>query len=192
MTSFGQKAERQFEGELHFSSVVELLSLVVTKSQKSLHAAYQSHHEELSVSLTGFYDKLVGMELPVIRALVRDTAQRMRAVAQQLEPDRQSLLAGYELRVLDGSHLAAGEHRIKETFRLRGGPLPGHSLVILDPTRGFVVDKQSTLRPSKSGQPADWRPSICCSRCDLLRDRYILLAVRPIRPVPEWRRSPVT
>lgn len=137
---FRAKAERQYEGELLFSSVVELLSLVVTKSQKSLHAAYQAHHEELSVSLTAFYDKLVGMELPVIRALVRDTAQRMRAVAQQLEPDRQSLLAGYELRVLDGSHLAASEHRIKETRRLRGGPLPGHSLVILDPTRGLVVD----------------------------------------------------
>jgi hypothetical protein len=137
---FRAKAERQYEGELLFSSVVELLSLVVTKSQKSLHAAYQAHHEELSVSLTAFYDKLVGMELPVIRALVRDTAERMRAVAQQLEPDRQSLLAGYELRVLDGSHLAASEHRIKETRRLRGGPLPGHSLVILDPTRGLVVD----------------------------------------------------
>src|SRR5277367_5615335 len=64
----------------------------------------------------------------------------MRAVAQRLEPDRQSLLAGYELRVLDGSHLAASEHRIKETRRLRGAPLPGHSLVILDPTRGLVLD----------------------------------------------------
>jgi hypothetical protein len=137
---FRAKAERQYEGELLFSSVVELLSLVVTKSQKSLHAAYQAHHEELSVSLTAFYDKLAGMELPVIRALVRDTAERMRAVAQRLEPDRQSLAAGYELRVLDGSHLAASEHRIKETRRLRGGPLPGHSLVILDPTRGLVVD----------------------------------------------------
>jgi hypothetical protein len=137
---FRETSQRQYEGELLFSSVVELLSLVVTKSQKSLHAAYQRHHEELSVSLTAIYDKLAGTELAVIRALVRDTAERMRAVAQQLEPDRPSLLAGYDLRVLDGSHLAASEHRIKETRRLRGAPLPGHSLVILDPTRGLVLD----------------------------------------------------
>jgi hypothetical protein len=36
--------------------------------------------------------------------------------------------------------LAASEHRIKETRRLRGAPLPGHSLVVLDPTRGLVLD----------------------------------------------------
>ena len=89
---FRETSQRQYEGELLFSSVVELLSLVVTKSQKSLHAAYQRHHEELSVSLTAIYDKLAGTELAVIRALVRDTAERMRAVAQQLEPDRPSLV----------------------------------------------------------------------------------------------------
>src|SRR5665213_2914428 len=59
---FRERAERQYEGELLFSSVVDLLSLVVTKTQKSLHAAYQARHEELSVSLTAVYDKLAGME----------------------------------------------------------------------------------------------------------------------------------
>lgn len=137
---FHEHAERQYEGELLFSSVIELLSLVVTKTQKSLHAAYQTHQDELAVSLTAFYDKLAGMELPVIRALVSETAQRMRLVAEQLEPRRPSSIAGYEVRVLDGSHLAATERRIKETRSQRGAPLPGHSLVILDPTRGLILD----------------------------------------------------
>jgi hypothetical protein len=79
---FHEHAERQYEGELLFSSVIELLSLVVTETQKSLHAAYQTHQDELAVSLTAFYDKLAGMELPVIRALVSETAQRMRLVAE--------------------------------------------------------------------------------------------------------------
>ena len=112
----------------------------MTKTQKSLHAAYQTHQDELAVSLTAFYDKLAGMELPVIRALVRETAQRMRLVAEQLEPHRPSSIAGYDVRVLDGSHLAATDRRIKETRTQRGAPLPGHSLVILDPTRGLILD----------------------------------------------------
>ena len=50
------------------------------------------------------------------------------------------LLTGYEVRIVDGSHLASTEHRIEETRVLRGGPLPGHALVILDPERGLIVD----------------------------------------------------
>jgi hypothetical protein len=50
---FRDACGRQREGELLFSSVVELLSLVVTKTQKSLHAAYQSHRDELGVSVHG-------------------------------------------------------------------------------------------------------------------------------------------
>jgi hypothetical protein len=39
-TIFRETAVRQREGELLFSSVVELLQLVVTKSHKSMNAAY--------------------------------------------------------------------------------------------------------------------------------------------------------
>jgi len=137
---FREHSQRQFENELLFSSVVELLSLVVTKSHKSLHAAYRVHHAELNVSLTAFYDKLAGMELPVIRALVKETAGRMQRLAEQLEPQRPSLIAGYKVRIVDGSHLAASHRRIKETRNQRGAPLPGHSLVILDPARQLILD----------------------------------------------------
>jgi IS4 transposase len=136
---FRDTASRQREGKLLFSAVVELLSLVVTKSHPSLHAAYQMHHDELGVSVHAIYDKLQGVELPVTRELVRRTAERMRQVAQALEPARESL-SGYDRRIIDGSHLASTEHRIGPTRRLKGGPLPGQALVVLDPQRGLIMD----------------------------------------------------
>jgi IS4 transposase len=137
---FRESARRQYESEVLFSSVVELLGLVVTKAQRSLHAAYQTRREELNVSVKALYEKVASTELSVTRELVRRTAERMGEVLAALEPDRPEHLAGYELRILDGSHLAASEHRLKVTRRVRGGPLPGQALVVLDPRRALVVD----------------------------------------------------
>lgn len=146
-TLFRDTAQRQYEDELLFSTVVELLGLVVTKSQPSLHAAYQTHRQQIDVSVKALYDKLAHTELAVTRELVRRTAERMQDVLAALEPERSKALAGYALRILDGSHLAATEHRIKETRTRRGGPLPGHALVVLDPRRGLIVD----LIPTEDG-----------------------------------------
>jgi hypothetical protein len=137
---FRQTAKRQHESSLLFSTVVDLLGLVVSKAQRSLHAAYQARRRELSVSLAALYEKTARVEPSVTRELVRRTGQRMREVVAALEPDQVPLLAGYEVRIVDGSHLASTEHRIEETRTLRGGPLPGQALVILDPQRGLIVD----------------------------------------------------
>jgi hypothetical protein len=58
---FRGSAIRQYEDELLFSSLVELLHLVVTKSHKSIHAAYQAHCDQFEVSVTAVYDKLNGV-----------------------------------------------------------------------------------------------------------------------------------
>lgn len=137
---FHDTAKRQWENELLFSTTVDLLGLVVTKAKPSLHAAYQTHREELGVTAKALYDKVAGVELPVTQELVRRTARRMQEVLVALEPACPSLLPGYEVRILDGSHLAATQHRIEETRTVRGGPLPGHALVVLDPRWRLVVD----------------------------------------------------
>jgi IS4 transposase len=144
---FHDRRQRQYEDELLFSSVVGLLTLVVTKTQKSLHAAYQAERKQLGVSAKALYDKLAGVELPVTRELVRRTAERMAAVVDALAPARAPLLPGYRTLVLDGSHLAATEHRLQETRRVRGGPLPGQGLVVLDADRRLIVD----FLPSEDG-----------------------------------------
>lgn len=169
---FRDTARLQYEGDLLFSSVVELLSLVVTKTQKSVHAAYQTHREELGISVRAVYDKLQGIELPVTRMLVRRTAQRMRQVSLALEPDRQPLVPGYEVRIVDGSHLASTEHRIQETRRVQGGPLPGQSLVILDPSRGLILD----MLPCADGHAQE--RSLLVDLADELRPHQLWIADR--------------
>jgi IS4 transposase len=137
---FRDAAVRQYEDELLFSSVVELMHLVVTKSQKSMHAAYQTHRERLQVSVQSLYNKLNGIEPQVSRALVRQTAERMREVIDALRGRQQGCLGNYRVRILDGSHLAATEHRLAELRVVRGGPLPGQALVVLEPAIGLITD----------------------------------------------------
>jgi IS4 transposase len=48
------------------------------------------------------------------------------------------VLPGYEVRRLDGHHLAGTEHRLKPLRRTRAGALPGQSLVALDPQRKLI------------------------------------------------------
>jgi hypothetical protein len=48
-------------------------------------------------------------------------------------------LPGYRIRVLDGNHLAATERRLTVLRQCAAGPLPGHSLIVLEPEVGLVV-----------------------------------------------------
>ena len=48
-------------------------------------------------------------------------------------------LAGYRIKVLDGNHLAATERRLKVLRDCAAGPLPGQSLVVLEPETGLAT-----------------------------------------------------
>jgi hypothetical protein len=137
---FVRHAKRQVSGELLFSSVVKLMTLVACRIRPSVNAAYGTHRQEVGVSLQALYDKLRGIEPQVSRALVRETAARLSAVAEGLNANLPAPFPGYENRVLDGAHLAATEHRIGELRRIAAGPLPGLGLCVLDPTRHMIVD----------------------------------------------------
>ena len=71
---FVEHAERQYQSDLLFSTVVEMMSLVVCKIRPSLHAAYQERAEEIGVSVNSVYNKINGVETQVSRALVQATA----------------------------------------------------------------------------------------------------------------------
>lgn len=135
---FRDSAVRQRESTLLFSAIVDLLSLTVSKAKPSLHAAFQTRREELGVSAKALYDKVQGVELQVTQELVCRTAERMGQVLSALEPERRLPLAEYDIRILDGSHLAATERRLKVTRRVRGAPLPGQMLVVLNPRRQLM------------------------------------------------------
>jgi len=139
---FARKAKQQYSGELLFSTVADLMGLVVLKIRPSIHAAYQDRLEEISVSIASVYNKLNGIEPQVTRALVKETARDLVSVIGAMDGGiRDPLLPGYRTRILDGNHLAGTEHRIKELRRLGAAALPGHVLAVLDPDHRLIVDQ---------------------------------------------------
>lgn len=131
---FVEQADKQYMRELLFSSVVDLMSVVVAKIAPSIHAAYQSVADTLPVSLTSVYNKLNSLEPGVTSALVTHTADRLAPVIAAMGGELPPLVPGCRVRILDGNHLAATERRIQELHQSKAGPLPGHSLVVLDPS----------------------------------------------------------
>ncbi len=53
---------------------------------------------------------------------------------------RPAVLPGYKVRILDGNHLAATDHRLKELRTYGGGALPGQALVVYDPDRDPAIN----------------------------------------------------
>ncbi len=71
---FRVHADQQYEKELLFSAVVDVMTLVATRVSSSVNAANQLRREEIGVSLRSLYNKLQGVESQVARALVRHSA----------------------------------------------------------------------------------------------------------------------
>jgi hypothetical protein len=137
---FERQADKQYTRSLLFSSVVDLMSVVVTCTYGSVREAYVDKVVDIPVSLTSVYNKLQGIEDSVSADLVRHTAQQLRPVVEQLGGTLPQLIPGYTMRVLDGNHLAATEHRLKETRDNSAAPLPGQSLVVFDPALQMATD----------------------------------------------------
>ena len=137
---FESHAKLQYSRELLFSSLVNLLSLVVCRIHPSVSAAYKAKAEELNVSRAAVYQKLNGVEIGVSAALVRETASELGQLIQQMGGQQPPLLPGYQVRILDGNALAATDHRLQVLRTVAGAPLPGKSLVVLDPQLRIAVD----------------------------------------------------
>ena len=138
---FANVAERQYTRTLLFSSLVDLMGLVVTGVRPAVNAAYHARAETIGVSLKSVYNKLDNVEPNISAALVRTTAQHLEAVVTATGGALPPLLPGYRVKILDGSHLASTEHRIKELRTIRAGALPGQSLVVLDPSLMLAIDE---------------------------------------------------
>ena len=144
---FAAHAEQQYTRELLFSTVVELMELVVLGLQPSLHAAAQRARATgtLGVSLQALYDKVNHVEPAVLRALVQESAARLAPVRTALAPPlappaAAPALPGYRLRIVDGNHLAATEKRVGPLRGRRGAAMPAQALVVYDPALDLVVD----------------------------------------------------
>jgi hypothetical protein len=137
---FDQHAEAQYTRELLFSTVFDLMSVVVTGSYGSVCSAYKDMDQSIPVSLTSVYNKLQGIEPTVSAELVRYTAGRLLPVQNLVHGMRDPWVVGYRVRILDGNHLAATQHRLEETRHEAAAPLPGQALVLFDPEADLVTD----------------------------------------------------
>ena len=133
---FEDVSERQYTRKLLFSSIVDLMSLVVCRIRPAIHAAYQAHAEIIDASLRAVYGKIDRVEPGIAAALVRSTAERLGPVIEAMNGGRPALLPGYRVKILDGNHLAGTEHRLKELRTMRSrcpaGAGPGRARPPLD------------------------------------------------------------
>ena len=133
-------AQKQYTRELLFSTVVSLMLEVVCGTRKSVNAAYQAMQAAIPVSIQAVYEKLRGVEPGVAAELVRYAARDGQAVITALAGASPAMLPGYSVRLLDGNHLAATEHRLKALRPYVGGALPGQALVVYDPDQDLALD----------------------------------------------------
>ncbi len=129
---FQDQSVRQYERTLLFSTLIELMSLVVTRVEPSVLAAYRGMREALGVSDEAVYQKLRKVELPTSEAMVRDSFTQASGVLRQLRGEAVPWLRGKRVKILDGNYLSATERRIAELRTLSAAPLPGRALVVWD------------------------------------------------------------
>ena len=137
---FERTADKQYHRELLFSTCVDLMGLVVSRTHKSINAAYQASPAEIGVTIKAVYSKLANIEPTTSTALVQHTVQRFSPVILRMKGAMPPLVKHYHTKLLDGNHLARTHRRIKPLRDVAAGPLPGQTLVVLDPALGLVVD----------------------------------------------------
>jgi hypothetical protein len=159
--AFAEHAREQYTRELLLSELVDLMAAVVCRAQPSVRQAYAA--DPPGATLTAVYAKLAGIEPHVARQVVRQTADRLREVIDELRPGRDPWFRGYETRVLDGNVLKGSQHRLKVPRGTRASALAGLSVTVLDPDRGLAVD----WFPSENGH--DQERSLLPAVLDVVR-----------------------
>lgn len=136
---FRDNAQKQYQKELLFSQLVELMTSVVLRVNESVHDAYRKRAERLTVSDQAVYDKLRCMEPAVSAALVADSADRVGAVIDALGARLEPWLPGYRVQVIDGNHLSGTQRRLRVLRDTWAAPLPGTALAVYEPQRDVVA-----------------------------------------------------
>jgi hypothetical protein len=137
---FRSTATVQSQRQLLFSTIVEVMCLVVCKIKPSVNAAFVHLEDGINVSAKSVYNKINKVEPEVSRQLVCQSAARVKAVIAEMGVVNESPIPGYKVRIIDGNHHPASEHRLSVLRDVAAAPLPGLSLVVFDPVHGIVLD----------------------------------------------------
>ena len=136
---FVRTAGHRGDRELQFSTCVDLMATVVCRVKPSVHAAYQAE-DHIPVNVTALYARLARVPATAGRDLVRHTADRLGPVIRAMGGAEPDPLPGYRVKVLDGNHLGKTPRRLEPLRDVVAGPLPGQTLVVLDPALGLALD----------------------------------------------------
>jgi Transposase DDE domain len=142
---FRGRAFSQYERELTFSSLVELMAAVTFRRQASVRKAYMAEPGHWAVSLSAVYQKLQGVEPALCAALVADTSVRLHELIADSGSPPDTILPGRRVMGVDGSHAAATDHRLKVLRSTNLAALPCHALVVRDYQTGLL----STMVPGE-------------------------------------------
>jgi hypothetical protein len=137
---FAQTAKTGYTQELLFSTVVDLMSLVVCGKARHVQSAYQQVRDRVPVTLKSVYEKLQRIEPGVSAGLVSTVAGRCQGLITAVGGGAPPLLPGRRVRVVDGNHLAATQKRVQPTRGRSAGPLPGLVVAVLDPAAQIITD----------------------------------------------------
>ena len=116
------------------------MGLVATRVQPSVHAVYQTKvaSAEIAVTVKAVYDKLQRIRGGVSQALLRQTAARTKNILKKRATAGRSV-ARLQRADFGRQPYATNPAAAEGVAHVNAAPLPGHSLVVLDP-RELVVD----------------------------------------------------
>lgn len=136
---FRAVAQEQYQKNLLFSQLFEIMMAVVLRIDASVHAAYRKRQPVIPVSDQAVYDKLQHLELGVSAALVADSAAQVAPVIKALGARLPAWLPGFRVRVLDGNLLSKTQKRVRELRRTWAAGLPGRVLAVYEPESDLVT-----------------------------------------------------
>jgi hypothetical protein len=88
------------------------MSLVVSGSHRSVHAAYQASEANIGVSIASIYKKLNGIELNTSAQLVRYAVEQVESIIYKLRDAEPSLWPGKRVKLFDGNCIGKTQHRL--------------------------------------------------------------------------------
>lgn len=135
---FDDHAERQYTKQRLFSTTVDVMASVVCRVRRSVNAAPKAKPEQIGVFIRALYDKLECLEPGISAQLVQPTAQQLEPIIRQLKGTLPPLLKGPTVQILDGNHLRKSQRRLKILRDVAAGPLPGQTVVVLEPETGLA------------------------------------------------------
>lgn len=137
---FNDYRQHQVESPILFSHLVNMLSSVVTRANKSVNAAHQAADHDYSRQ--ALYDKLKGVETPVSSALLRVSTEQLIKTRTSTKITHPDVIKGFHTFIIDGKTYNATEHRLVESRTDARAPLPGRAVALLDTRHQMFIDVQ--------------------------------------------------